>query len=136
MSAPATPDAPTPTPRHRFWHRRGFWYGSGASLFALALLLVALAYWLLMTVAGRDLLLAQIIARLPVGSSLTWKAVDGPLAGPLTLRGVDFRHGDIHFSAERVYLDAKLRPLLDGRLLQIGGDATTGRGLVLAKVEG
>lgn len=31
---------------------------------------------------------------------------------------------------------ARLRPLLDGRLLQIGGDATTGRGLVVAKVEG
>lgn len=30
----------------------------------------------------------------------------------------------------------RLRPLLDGRLLQIGGDATTGRGLVVAKVEG
>lgn len=31
---------------------------------------------------------------------------------------------------------ARIRPLLDGRLLQIGGDATTGRGLVVAKVEG
>jgi CRISPR-associated protein Cmr4 len=39
-----------------------------------------------------------------------------------------------HLQAEEVL--AKLRPLLDGRLLQIGGDATTGRGLVLAKVEG
>ena len=29
----------------------------------------------------------------------------------------------------------KIRPLIDGRLLQIGGDATTGRGLVVAKVE-
>ena len=41
---------------------------------------------------------------------------------------------DDHLQAEEVF--AKLRPLLDGRLLQIGGDATTGRGLVLAKVEG
>ncbi|WHZ09640.1 MAG: CRISPR-associated RAMP Cmr4 [Burkholderiaceae bacterium] len=41
---------------------------------------------------------------------------------------------DNHLQAEEVF--AKLRPLLDGRLLQIGGDATTGRGLVLAKVEG
>ena len=31
---------------------------------------------------------------------------------------------------------ARIQPLLQGRLLQIGGDATTGRGLVLAKVEG
>jgi translocation and assembly module TamB len=44
-------------------------------------LLFALAYWLLMTMAGRDLLLAQIIARLPVGASLTWKAVDGRWPG-------------------------------------------------------
>ena len=41
---------------------------------------------------------------------------------------------DNHLQAEEVF--AKLRPLLDGRLLQIGGDATTGRGLVVAKVEG
>jgi CRISPR-associated protein Cmr4 len=26
--------------------------------------------------------------------------------------------------------------VIDGKLLQIGGDATTGRGLVVAKVEG
>lgn len=39
------------------------------------------------------------------------------------------------------YLEAaevleKIRPVLDNRLLQIGGDATTGRGLVMARVEG
>ena len=28
----------------------------------------------------------------------------------------------------------KLKTLIDGRLIQIGGDATTGRGLVMAKV--
>jgi CRISPR-associated protein Cmr4 len=44
------------------------------------------------------------------------------------------RSGKDDLSAEDVV--TKLRPLLDGRLLQIGGDATTGRGLVLAKVEG
>ncbi|GAB1385127.1 hypothetical protein MASR1M59_02750 [Melaminivora sp.] len=31
---------------------------------------------------------------------------------------------------------ARISPLLQGRLLQVGGDATTGRGLVLTKVEG
>lgn len=35
-------------------------------------------------------------------------------------------------SAEAVFL--KVKPLLNGHLLQIGGDATTGRGLVVAKV--
>ncbi len=44
------------------------------------------------------------------------------------------RSGKEDLAAEEVL--TKLRPLLDGRLLQIGGDATTGRGLVLAKVEG
>jgi CRISPR-associated protein Cmr4 len=29
---------------------------------------------------------------------------------------------------------AKIKTLIDGKLLQIGGDATTGRGLVVAKV--
>ena len=37
-------------------------------------------------------------------------------------------------NAEEVF--TRLKPLLDGKLLQIGGDATTGRGLVVAKVEG
>ena len=41
---------------------------------------------------------------------------------------------DDHLSAEEVF--TRLKPLLDGKLLQIGGDATTGRGLVVAKVEG
>ncbi|MDD2845470.1 MAG: type III-B CRISPR module RAMP protein Cmr4 [Rhodoferax sp.] len=41
---------------------------------------------------------------------------------------------DDHLNAEEVF--TRLRPLLDGKLLQIGGDATTGRGLVVAKVEG
>lgn len=44
------------------------------------------------------------------------------------------RSGKDDLSAEDVL--TTLRPLLDSRLLQIGGDATTGRGLVLAKVEG
>lgn len=41
---------------------------------------------------------------------------------------------DEHLSAEEVF--TRLKPLLDGKLLQMGGDATTGRGLVVAKVEG
>jgi CRISPR-associated protein Cmr4 len=44
------------------------------------------------------------------------------------------RAKDDNLKAEEVF--TRLKPLLDGRLLQIGGDATTGRGLVLAKVEG
>jgi len=41
---------------------------------------------------------------------------------------------DDHLPAEVVLL--QIKTLIDGRLLQIGGDATTGRGLVVAKVAG
>ncbi|GGD51071.1 translocation/assembly module TamB domain-containing protein [Pseudoxanthomonas indica] len=89
--------------------------GAIGSAVLLVLVLIA-AYWLLQTVAGRDVLLAQIVARLPANSSFTYKQVDGPIAGPLTLRGVDFRWDKIHFTADRVYLDPDLRPLLGRRL--------------------
>ena len=89
---------------------------SGIASVAMLVLLGIALYWLLQTVAGRDVLLNQIIARLPAGSTFTWQKVDGPLAGPLTLHGVDFRYEKIHFSAERVYLDPDLRPLLGRRL--------------------
>jgi CRISPR-associated protein Cmr4 len=44
------------------------------------------------------------------------------------------RTGKVELPAESVM--AQIRGALDGKLLQIGGDATTGRGLVVAKVEG
>ncbi len=112
----ATPGATAP-PHRRFYRRKRFWQWSGGATVALIAIALVLLYWLLQTVAGRDLLLGQVQARLPAGSTFTWKRAEGPLAGPLTLHGVDFRFGDIHFTAERVYLDASLRPLLDRRLL-------------------
>jgi translocation and assembly module TamB len=84
----------------------------------LVLLVLFALYWLLQTVAGRDVLLAQVVARLPVGAAFTWSEAEGPLAGPLTLRNVDFRYQDIHFTAERVHLAPDLRPLL-GRKLRL-----------------
>ena len=89
---------------------------SGIASAALLVVLAVALYWLLQTVAGRDVLLNQITARLPAGSTFTWQKVEGPLAGPLTLHGVDFRYEKIHFTAERVYLDPDLRPLLGRRL--------------------
>ena len=83
----------------------------------LVLLALLAVYWLLQTVAGRDVLLAQVVARLPVGASFTWDKVDGPVAGPLTLYNVDFRYDDIHFHAERAHLEPDLRPLLGRKLL-------------------
>ena len=111
-AAPATP----PPPRRRFYRRRRFWAWSGLGVLALVLGALVLLYWLLQTVAGRDVLLAQIVARLPIGASLTWEKAEGPLAGPLTLHNLDFRYDDYRFRARRAYLDPDIRPLLGKRL--------------------
>lgn len=89
---------------------------SALGIGALVIVVLVALYWLLQTVAGRDVLLAQIIARLPAGSTLTYSSAEGPLAGPLTLREVHFHMGDIDFTARRVTLDPDLRPLLGKRL--------------------
>src|SRR3546814_12180946 len=60
---------------------------TGVGLFLLA---VVLLVWLLQTIAGRDLLLNQIVTRLPANTTLTWTGAEGPAAGPLTLHGVHF----------------------------------------------
>jgi translocation and assembly module TamB len=112
----APPPGGPPPRRPRFYRRKRFWQWSGGAV-ALGVIGVLFAvYWLLQTVAGRDVLLAQVIARLPAGSSFTWGSAEGPVAGPLTLREVDFRFDQIHFTAKRVTLDPDLRPLLGKRL--------------------
>ncbi|WP_145478589.1 translocation/assembly module TamB domain-containing protein [Stenotrophomonas rhizophila] len=131
MSTPTPTPAPPP-PRRRFYRRRRFWAWSGFTVLGLVLLALLLLYWLLQTVAGRDVLLAQVVARLPVGATLTWSKVDGPVAGPLVLHDVDFRFDDIHFTAERAYLDPDIRPLL-GRKLQLDALQIKNATLNLAK---
>jgi translocation and assembly module TamB len=98
----------------------------------LTLGFAALLYWLLATIGGRDVLLAQIRQRLPAEAHLSWERAEGPASGPLVLHGVRFtylmtdRHGQrdpahprlLEFSAQRVMLDPALRPLL-GRLLRL-----------------
>ena len=54
------------------------------------------------------------------------------LIAPLLASKTRKREGNLE--ADEVF--SKIRPVIDGKLLQIGGDATTGRGLVIAKVEG
>ncbi len=83
---------------------------------ALTLALAAFVYWLLTTIGGRDLLLSQIVARLPSNATLSWRSVDGPLSGPLAMNGVRFTYDRIVFTADRVYLDPAIRPLLGKRL--------------------
>lgn len=119
---------------------------SGIGSLLIVVAVTALAYWLLMTIGGRDLLLRQIVARLPAGTELTWKQAEGPASGPMTLRGVHFSMprqrdpdcvptpqascamGRIVLDAEQVTLDPALRPLL-GRTLRL--DALDVRGAVL-----
>ncbi|MBD7954570.1 translocation/assembly module TamB [Stenotrophomonas sp. Sa5BUN4] len=114
---PSAPNAQAPVPRRRFYRRRRFWAWSGVGVLGLVLVGLLAVYWLLQTVAGRDVLLAQVIARLPAGASFTWDKAEGPVAGPLTLHNVDFRYNDIHFHADRAHLEPDLRPLLGRKLL-------------------
>ncbi|MEO6366317.1 MAG: translocation/assembly module TamB domain-containing protein, partial [Luteimonas sp.] len=102
---------------------------------ALTVLILLLAYWLLTTIGGRDVLLRQIVARLPDGTTLTWRNAEGPAAGPLTLHDVRFvqrtcpdqddqpvafgaceHPGTLVFTARLAVLDPAIRPLLGRRL--------------------
>ena len=121
----ARPDEPTPEEREarirelrakRHARAKKIAIRSGAITGGVLLLVVAFAYWLLTTIAGRDLLLAQIKARLPANASLDWKDAEGPASGPLTLHDVRFRWNKVAFDAQRVTLDPALRPLLGRRL--------------------
>ncbi|WP_425510970.1 translocation/assembly module TamB domain-containing protein [Xanthomonas chitinilytica] len=105
---------------------------SGIAFGALAVLLLLLLYWLLQTVAGREVLMAQVVARLPAGATLTWERAEGPLAGPLILHDLEFRYDDLHFTAKRAYLDPDIRPLL-GRKLRLDALQITGATLNLGK---
>ena len=128
----STPTPAAPPPRVRFYRKRRFWAWSGFTVLGMVLLALLLLYWLLQTVAGRDVLLAQVVARLPAGATLTWSKVDGPVAGPLLLHDLDFRYDDIHFTAERAYLDPDIRPLL-GRKLRLDALQLKNASLNLAK---
>ena len=92
--------------------------GTGIGVASLLLVVLIAAYWLLQTLAGRDVLLAQLQARLPAGASLSWSAVEGPVAGPLTLHDLEFRYEGVQLRAAKAYLDPDIRPLL-GRKLRL-----------------
>lgn len=112
MSAPAPtvakPAKANPPLRSPWRHlRRG-----GLATAVLALLGGLLLAWLFNTVAGRDVLLARIVAALPADATLSWRAAEGPAAGPLTLRGVRFEYHGTEFRAAELTLDPAVRPLL------------------------
>ncbi|RZA20358.1 MAG: translocation/assembly module TamB, partial [Lysobacteraceae bacterium] len=109
---------------------------SGLGTLALAVIAALLLYWLLMTIGGRDVLLRQIVARLPAGTELRWQSAEGPASGPMVLHGVHFSMprqrdpdcvpsqqascamGRIVFEAATVTLDPAIRPLF-GRTLRL-----------------
>lgn len=120
----------------RLRRRRKVALRTGLGIVLAGAVALALAYWLLATLAGRDFLLGQIVARLPAGTVLTWTQAEGPVAGPLVLHGVHFSMprqrdpdcvptpkascamGTLTFDARTVVLDPALRPLL-GRTLRL-----------------
>lgn len=89
---------------------------SAATFGIVGVLVVGLLWWLLTTVAGRDVLLAQIKARLPDNATFDWQRAEGPASGPLTLHGVRFTWDTLTFTSQRITLDPALRPLLGRRL--------------------
>ena len=143
---PPTANTPTPEEREqriaelrarRRARMRKLALRSGIGIAALAVVAVLALYWLLATFGGRDFLMAQIVARLPAGSSLTWQRAEGPAAGPLVLHGVRFtmqgcpnkdgkpvpfgqcaKPTTLRFAAQRVRIDPDIRPLL-GKLLRL-----------------
>jgi len=94
------------------------WLAIRAGILSVAIALAAgvFLYWLLTSIGGRDLLLAQIVSRLPENATLSWRSVEGPLSGPLTMNGVRFTYDRMVFTADRVHLDPALRPLFRKRL--------------------
>ena len=121
------------TAARRALARRVAWRSAAGTL-ALIVMLALFAWWLLTTFGGRDFLLAQIVARLPAGTTLTWQGAEGPASGPLTLHGVRFSMprqidpdcvptagascatGRIVFTARTLVLDPAIRPLFGKRL--------------------
>src|SRR3546814_13744099 len=80
--------------------------------------------------SGRDFLLAQVKARLPAGTELSWSLAEGPARGPLVMHDVRFvqktcpqeggepvpygqcpEPGTLAFSAPRIVIAPALRPL-------------------------
>ncbi len=70
--------------------QRRLMLGGVLSVAAVLAVILGLVWWLLSTLGGRDLLLAQIKARLPANASLEWQSAEGPVRGPLVLHGARF----------------------------------------------
>ncbi len=132
--APLTPEQRAARSVARRTRARRIALRSTLGALALVIMVVVFAWWLLTTIGGRDLLLRQIVARLPSGTTLTWQQAQGPVSGPMTLHGVRFAMpraldsscvatatqscatGLLVFTANTIVLNPALRPLLGRRL--------------------
>lgn len=118
-------------------------------MLALTALGALLLYFLFNTLRGRDVLLNQIVDRLPAGSELTWSRAEGPASGPMILHDLRYVHRGCPdrdgkpvawpdcktalvtvFTAERAMLDPMLQPLL-GRRLRLEALSVSGATLLL-----
>ncbi len=105
------------------------------TIVVLSVLAALLLYVLFNTLRGRDVLLGQIVDRLPEGDTLTWSRAEGPASGPMILHDLRYLHRGCPdrdgkpvawpdcktalittFTAKRAMLDPMLRPLLGRRL--------------------
>ena len=115
----------------------------------LTVLGALLLYFLFNTLRGRDVLLNQIVERLPAGSELTWSRAEGPASGPMILHDLRYVHRGCPdkdgkpvawpdcrtalittFTAKRAMLDPMLQPLL-GRRLRLEALSLSGATLLL-----
>ena len=122
---------------------------SVALILGLSVLSALLLYLLFNTLRGRDVLLNQIVDRLPEGDQLTWSRAEGPASGPMILHDLRYAHRGCPdrdgkpvawpgcrtalltvFTAKRAVLDPTLRPLL-GRRLRLEALAVSGATLIL-----
>ena len=62
------------------------------SILVMSVLAALLLYFLFNTLRSRDVLLNQIVERLPEGDELTWSRAEGPASGPMTLHDLRYVH--------------------------------------------
>jgi translocation and assembly module TamB len=96
----------------RRWRRIALWSGAGL---ALLVLLLAGAVWLLLgTQGGTRWLFARLGALMP--GAIEVARLDGPIRGPLDIRGLTYRREGLEVRVDHVHLEWRLRELLAKRL--------------------
>ena len=75
--------------------------------------------WIFKTPSGRDFTLTTARAYLPTGVHISWKHIDGTLAGPMHISGLDIQTKTVHLYAQDVTWDTQLQQLLTHQKLTI-----------------